>query len=92
MTKFRFRSLKQIDKWIHQNDAECIDGIEGCLLNHLLYACKRGYCYMFETYVNPNMSDYECYFIPYNETSNNPEYDKLCDTWQALVDEQEEII
>ena len=45
--------------WIHQNDAQPLDAIEGVLQDSCLYECRNGIAAVFEHYLNPNSSDYE---------------------------------
>lgn len=79
-------------KWIHQNEAELIDCIEGSLLDNYLYACKRGYCFVFEKYVNPNMSEHVFHFIPYKQANdNNPDYNALCQIWDKWSQERDNL-
>ena len=86
MTVFR---LYDMDKWAAQNDAECIDFAEGCLLDNMVYACKRGTAFIFEEYANTWTSMYMVYFIPYKEQENNAEYDALWDRFNALHEREE---
>lgn len=81
-TKFR---LYDLEKWTVQNGAECIDCIEGSLLDNMVYACKRGTAFIFEEMANEWTSMYMVYFIPYKEQENNPEYDQLWDRWNKLA-------
>ena len=62
MTVFK---LKNLDKWMHQNRAKYTgDYFEGVLLdNFALYTTKKngdikGYAFVYESYVNPNASEY----------------------------------
>lgn len=59
-----------LEKWIHQNAGEIDEIVEGCLLDNLLIACKRGYAALYEKYVNTNESTYEGYFQPYKDGYN----------------------
>ena len=86
LTKFR---LYDLDKWTAQNRAECIDFVEGCLLDNLVYECKRGTAFIFEEYVSAWTSAYMVYFIPYKEQENNAEYDALWDRFNALHELEE---
>lgn len=56
---------RYLEKWIHQNAGEIDEIVEGCLLDSLLIACKRGYAALYEKYVNAYESTYEVYFQPY---------------------------
>lgn len=66
VTKFRFNrfsgTMKNIQMWLWQNEAEVIDGFDGCLLDNTFYACKNGIATFYESYVNPNESEYIVYF------------------------------
>lgn len=57
-----YRYAGNIDKLLYQNRAEVIDCFEGCLLDSLLCATRRGYMAILETYVNANMSSYTVHF------------------------------
>lgn len=80
MTTFRIRN---IDKWIAQNDAFILDAVEGCLLDNMYIACRRGIAFVLETYVNANSSAYTCYFFRRGEC-NTPEYNQLAEQWAEL--------
>ena len=58
----KYRYTGSIDKLMHQNKAEYIDCIEGCLLDNLLLATKRGYIALIETFATTNSSVYTLYF------------------------------
>lgn len=66
MTQFILGSTK-LNKWLHQNLAEIIDGFDGSLLDNGLYACKNGIAAVYEKYANPNSSIYKVYFARENE-------------------------
>lgn len=66
MTSF-YISPKNFETWAHQNAAEPVDCVEGCLLDSAVYACKRGYAFAYEHYRNAWASDYLVKFIPYKE-------------------------
>lgn len=80
MTTFKVRD---IDKWIAQNDAFILDAAEGCLLDNMFIACRRGIAFVLETYVNPNMSEYTRYFFRRGEC-NTPEYNRLAAQWAEM--------
>ena len=98
MTTFKLKSYKWYEggvdtafaKWIHQNCAVMIDCIEGSLLDNYLFECKRGLCFVLESYVNSNMSEYVFHFIPYKETTkNNSHFVNLYQKWQKWQEAQE---
>lgn len=76
--------LRDADKWMKQNEAECLDIVEGCMLDNLVMSCKRGTAFLFEDYVNEWTSHYRVYFIPYKEQDSNPDYDRLWDRFYSL--------
>lgn len=78
MTKFKY--LGNIEKLIHQNQGEIIDAAEGCLLDDLMIATKRGYMLALETYLNPNASTYTIIFEPYTGNTGA--------LWDILQDRQ----
>ena len=86
LTKFR---LYDLDKWTAQNKAICIDCVEGCLLDNMVYECKRGTAFIFEECANEWSSMYMVYFVPYKEQENNAEYDALWDRWNSLHELEE---
>ena len=62
----RFFKVNDVEKWMHQNKAEHTGAFfEGCLLDNYVLACKRGFCAVYERYVNPNMSEHIYEFAPY---------------------------
>ena len=76
--------LHDLAKWETQNNAECIDFAEGCLLDNMVYECKRGTAFIFEEYQNEWTSRYHVYFIPYKEQETNADYNALWDRFNAL--------
>ena len=76
-------TIHDIDKWIAQNDAFILDAVEGCLLDNMYIACRRGIAFVLETYVNANSSVYTCYFFRRGEC-NMPEYNRLAEYWAEL--------
>ena len=76
--------LRDFDTWAAQNNAECIDIVEGCLLDNLVMACKRGICFLFEVYQNEWCSKWHAYFIPYKEQDTNGDYSRLWDRFEGL--------
>lgn len=71
-----------LEKWIHQNAGEIDEIVEGCLLDNLLIACKRGYAALYEKYVNAYESTYEVYFQPYKDGNN------VADKFYTKVDKE----
>lgn len=82
--------LRDLETWQAQNNAECIDYAEGCLLDNMVMDCKRGTAFLFEEYQNEWTSRYHVYFVPYKEQANNPEYDALWERFDRLHDLEEE--
>ena len=76
MRIFKFKNSGAMKTWLHQNKAECIDSAEGCLLDNLVMTCKNGIAFLWETYVNPNMSEYTIEFFRNNEDCN-AQWDRL---------------
>lgn len=68
-----FELNMSIDKWMHQNDAECLEFFEGCLLDNYLLYCKRGNAFVYEHYLNSNSSNYRVMFFTHKEIKENPE-------------------
>lgn len=87
MTAYIIGSCVNWDTWTKQNKAECIDFAEGCLLDSMVYSCKRGTAFFFEHYLNSCSSGYEFIFFPYKEQENNKQYD---DTWNRFYSLQQE--
>ena len=57
-----------LNKWMHQNGGEYTgDYFEGSLLDNFIVTTKRGYCFIFEQYLNEWSSAYLCYFVPYKD-------------------------
>lgn len=78
-----------LEKFERQNKAECVDVIEGSLLDNLLYECKRGTAFIFEERLNCWSSAYRVYFVPYKEQPASPAYDDLLMKWKKLASEIE---
>ena len=79
--------LRDFDTWAAQNNAECIDIVEGCLLDNMVMECKRGICFLFEIPTNEWCSKWRCYFIPYKEQESNGDYERLWDRFTALQEQ-----
>lgn len=86
MTGYIIGSCVDFEKWEKQNNASIIDFVEGCLVDSLVYYCKRGIAFFFEHYLNPNSSGYEFLFFPHNETENNVDYDEA---WKRIEEMKE---
>lgn len=57
MTKFYINPVN-IDKLMHQNGAECVECVEGCLQDNGLYTTKNGgLMAVYEHYINCWCSD-----------------------------------
>lgn len=69
MKKYKLNP-RGLEKFVHQNKAELIDFYEGCLLDNYLYQGKRGIIAIYESYVNPNMSEYLVVFASDEEEIN----------------------
>lgn len=65
-----------LEKFLHQNAGEVIDIIEGCLIDNLLIATRRGYMALLETYVNCWTSEHTMYF--------STDYNEICDVWESV--------
>ena len=64
VTRFRL-DPGELEKWLHQNGAEYTgDYIEGCLLDNVIVATRRGYAAIYENYLNEWNSDYYIEFQP----------------------------
>lgn len=70
MTQMKLKNPADLEKWLYQNKAEIADCFDGCLLDNYLAETPRGYAAIYETYRNPNASDYTIFFAPYAETEN----------------------
>ena len=68
---------------MHQNAAEYTGAyFEGSLIDNFILTCKRGYCAVYEKFVNPNMSEHIYKFVPYTDKTN---CDKL---WAEFYDRE----
>jgi hypothetical protein len=70
MRQFKLSS-SGLEDLLAMYDCDVIEYFEGCLLDNEVYEMCGGYLFCYESYVNPNMSEYECKFAR--------EYDKACD-------------
>jgi hypothetical protein len=80
--------VNNLEKWLEQNKAECIECVEGCLIDNALYACKRGYAAIYERFVNTWSSAYEIHFQPY---SNNDGMDVCNAFYKRFEDELRDL-
>ena len=81
ITEIRF-SPCELEKWMHQNKAEYVECEEGCLLDNLFVACKRGYAAIYENARNAWTSDYYVEFAPYK---NDIACKVLWNKWERFV-------
>ena len=77
MTEMR---IKELDKWIHQNNGEVIDIAEGSLIDNIIIDCKRGTCFIFEEYKTEWTSAYHAFFFPEKEY-NSADYNTTEYNW-----------
>ena len=77
MKKLKNIGLQHLNKWIetHEKNAECIDCIEGVLLDSLLYSTPGGLIAFIETYETANSSTYTVIWGNKNEIFT--EWEKL---------------
>ena len=61
-----------LEKYIEQNQAECIEYVEGCLQDNGLYTAKRGFFAVYEHYVNEWTSNLKIIF-----SQDNNEIEKI---------------
>ena len=81
MTSYIIGSVVDWNTWEKQNNAQCIDCAEGCLLDNVVYSTKNGIAFFFEVYATSNSSNYEFIFFRNKETKNNDFYDEC---WTRL--------
>ena len=73
--------INDMHKWLHQNKAEAIDCVEGCLVDNVVYMCKHGVAFTFEKYLNSCASQHLVRFYRYTEKAA---INKEWDLWDAL--------
>lgn len=77
-------SVATIDNFISANNGECIDAVEGSLIDNAVYAFDFGTLFCFEQYLNEWDSGYICYFFSkYHPRGIN----KMWDRFNALKTE-----
>lgn len=82
ITKF-YLSANELEKWIHQNNAEYTgDFIEGCLLDNFVLVTKKGFAAIYEHYLTPWSSDY---YIEYQKGAAQNVFKK----WYDFEDRQD---
>lgn len=84
-----YRYMPSFSTWLHQNAAEPLDCYEGCLLDNCVYACKRGYAFVYERYLNEFTSYYAVEFVPYKDETNAL---KLWDVWERRCHAAEDAV
>lgn len=83
-----YTSYSDLMQWAERNKAECIECIEGCLLDHLVFRLPDiGYMFCYETYINCWTSAYTLKWA----NDNAPELSKLWAEWYELEKEMELI-
>lgn len=88
MTVMTLRS--NIGKWIEQNKGEIIDSFPSVLLDYYIVQCKRGTAFIFDEYVNCNMSQYRIEYFPYTETGTD-KYKTSEQKWYELYEQYEQL-
>ena len=78
-------TVRNEEKWLHQNRAEYVDTFEGCLMDNHMFACKRGYCAVYEIPRNEWQSIHLFRFAPYRDEEA---VEKL---WSEWLDEKESV-
>ena len=71
ITVIKHCSQDFINMLIHQNEGELIEFCYGSLLDNCLYACKKGYMSITESYLNEWSSDYLVLFSRSDSVYNN---------------------
>ena len=71
-----------MNMYAHQNKAETVDFCEGCLQDSFVLACKRGYAFCYEHFLNAWSSNHLVKFAPYKD-------EKAC---SALWEEWENFV
>ena len=57
----KFKTYASLDDILSANNAECVDGFEGCLLDNYLAYSEELVIAILETYATPNSSCYTVY-------------------------------
>lgn len=68
-----FELNMDINKWMHQNKAECLEFFEGCLLDNYFLYCKRGNAFVYEHFLNSNSSNYRVFYFTHKEIKESPD-------------------
>lgn len=67
MVQFKLNPL-HFDKWMHQNKANYIgEFFDGVLLDNFVIETPKGFAFIYESYVNPNQSEYLVKFVRHKE-------------------------
>lgn len=77
ITKIRMNPT-YLQMWLHQNNAQISDCLEGVLLDNLLVLTKRGWAAIYENAINANASDYIIEF----QTGTAPDVFKHWDAFE----------
>ena len=78
---------QQLEMWLHQNAAELIEIVEGCLLDNYYYQCKRGQAYIYEVPRNEWQSSHRIQFITDKEAEQGtPAALAAWKRWQTLTE------
>jgi len=83
----RVFKVKDRGKWAYQNRALYTGAFfEGSLLDNFILACKRGYVAVYESYVNPNQSEYIYKFAAYKD------HRAVAELWSEFLKRKEEYL
>lgn len=70
-----------IDKFVTENNGNCIDVVEGTLIDNVVYSFSFGTLFCFETYANEWQSNYTMYFFHKDREKG---INKMWDKFNAL--------
>ncbi len=87
MTTFEISYGENFNTWERQNAGEYTgDFVDGCLLDNFVIACKRGYAFCYENFVNEWTSNYLVKFAPYKDKES---CSALWKEWERFAEKAE---
>ena len=80
--KTYYLSQSQLDELVEKTNADCIEFVEGCLLDNALYNSEIGLIVVYEHYLNCWSSDYKV-IIATSESDRQKADNEFYETFRA---------
>lgn len=85
-------TIRNMGKFIYQNNAETTDYFPGCLQDNFVLSCNRGFAFCYEQYVNQWNSCHIVFFVPYGNEKEILHYSTEFDVRRDAAEKEAEEI